>query len=717
MSGMRFKAANGARPEEWLRKLLRSLDFRIVVPIVLMMSLLGVGAYAVMLKTIASFADERIYEDLKRSSTDVYGICDAALQRLLTAGLAGREPATRLRQGEALGEIEQYVQQSPGLSAVVFSDEGGEILLNTQPALGEAALISATRKEGAVVPLEIGAKVFYARRSQFDLWKWHFVLIKDGKSYAGLVAEVNRTYISTGIALLGVSLLLVFHLRRVIQIPIRSIIASVQTDGAPQYRGTYEFEFLSDKLREAALRQQAEQAKITHQATHDALTGLINRSEFERRLDQALQAVQGTNERHTVLYLDLDQFKIVNDTSGHAAGDELLRQLTAVLLGRLRKNDTLARLGGDEFGVLLNECPSESAVLVAESLRQLVCDFRFSWLDRTFPIGASIGLVSFGDEGLTLAEVLRLADAACYVAKDSGRNRVHVYHAGDKELALRDGEMDWIGRIHKALDDDRFVLYMQRIVALQADGIAGGGEYYELLIRMVDERGQLVPPMAFIPAAERYGLMLALDRWVIRNALAQLASAPAALESLRHCGINLSGSSLGDSSLFAFISEQLATFGVPPSVICFEITETLAIANLSKAAELIRELKAIGCRFALDDFGSGMSSFTYLKTLGVDFLKIDGSFVKDMMNDPIDHAMVEAINNIGHVVGIRTIAEFVEDDAIRRELTRIGVDFGQGYGVAKPCPFAGHATADAGPLSPAAEGAAAIPAAALAWSD
>jgi diguanylate cyclase (GGDEF)-like protein/PAS domain S-box-containing protein len=426
-------------------------------------------------------------------------------------------------------------------------------------------------------------------------------------------------------------------------------------------------------------------AEMTHQATHDALTGLINRREFERRLEHAIETGRQEDAQHTMLYLDLDQFKIVNDTCGHVAGDELLRQLTAVMQGKLRKGDTLARLGGDEFGVLLENCATEPANRIADLLRRTVGDFHFTWLDKTFPIGVSIGLITFSNGGVGRADILRMADAACYVAKDTGRNRIHVYTPGDKEVAQRSGEMGWISRIQKALDEQRFILYSQKILAL-GNG-ANGGAHYEVLLRMQDEEGILVPPMAFIPAAERYGLMPLLDRWVIQTAFSLHADRHVPGTPADTCTINLSGTSICDEYFLEFVKDQFARHKVSPHSICFEVTETSAITNLSQAAALIRDLKAIGCRFALDDFGSGMSSFAYLKHLPVDYLKIDGGFVKDMLDDPIDYAMVESINHIGHVMGILTIAEFVENDAILEALQKIGVDFAQGYGVERPRPI------------------------------
>jgi diguanylate cyclase (GGDEF)-like protein len=403
-------------------------------------------------------------------------------------------------------------------------------------------------------------------------------------------------------------------------------------------------------------------------------------------LSLALKSAAQLGRHHAVMYLDLDQFKVVNDTCGHAAGDQLMRQVSAVLQRRLREGDTLARLGGDEFGVLLENCAPDHALRIGEGLRQTILECHFAWETRSFNIGVSIGLVNVADGLFTLTDVLSAADAACYMAKDKGRNRVQVYHAEDSELSTRQGEMEWIGRVQKALDEDRFVLYAQDIAGL--DPARNLGDHCEILIRMLDEHGELVPPMAFIPAAERYNLMPSIDRWVLRNAFAIIArqqsestTGPAVY------AINLSGSSIGDERFLEYVREQFEHFAVAPESICFEITETAAIARLDLATNFINQLKSLGCLFSLDDFGAGMSSFAYLKHLPVDFLKIDGGFVKDMADDPIDRAMVEAINSVGHVMGKKTIAEFVDGDRVIRLLREIGVDFAQGYGIAKPRPF------------------------------
>ncbi|MFO7604296.1 MAG: EAL domain-containing protein [Gammaproteobacteria bacterium] len=421
--------------------------------------------------------------------------------------------------------------------------------------------------------------------------------------------------------------------------------------------------------------------KMTWQATHDSLTGLINRNEFEHHLSHLIQSAQTEGRVHALLYLDLDQFKLVNDTCGHAAGDALLKQLSFLLLQKIAAPDILARLGGDEFGVLLHDRDMQAAHETAEALRQVVNEFRFSWDKNLFEIGVSIGLTLIERGMENINDILGHADVACYAAKDLGRNRIHAYEPNDMDMARRRSEMQWASEITRALEENRFVLYQQRIIPVDH---RHKSESIEILVRMLDSDGQIVPPFTFIPAAERYNLMPAIDRWVIDNTLLHLSQHR---HDFHHVAINLSGTSLADDSLLGFIKARLEYHKIPPRLICFEITETAAISNLAKAVDFIEALKAEGCSFALDDFGSGLSSFTYLKTMPVDYLKIDGSFVKDLETDPIDRAMVSAINAIGHVMEIRTIAEFVENDRILAILSAIGVDYAQGYGIAKPAPL------------------------------
>ncbi len=435
-------------------------------------------------------------------------------------------------------------------------------------------------------------------------------------------------------------------------------------------------------------RERRYAAQLSSLASHDALTGLLNRREFEQRVRAIVDRPADDGAQHAVLYLDLDQFKVVNDTGGHAAGDELLRQIGALLRPKLREGDVLARLGGDEFGVLLPHCPPAPALRIAEALRKSIVDFRFAWRNRAFTIGVSIGLVNLADAPHTLASVLSAADAACYLAKDKGRNRVQVYRPEDSEVTLRRGEMEWVNRIHRALAEDRLCLYAQPMQALHAP--AGEARHHELLVRLIDERGELIPAIEFIPAAERYHLMPTIDRWVIRSAFRVLAERLAADSALRACtyAINVSGASIGDDQFLDYVRENFSRFSIPHSMICFEITETTAVTSLSRAEQFIGALRAPGCRFALDDFGVGVSSFTYLKRLPVDYLKIDGSFVRNMLQDPVDAAMVEAIHRIGRVMGKQTIAESVETSATLEAVRRAGIDMAQGHAIAVPTQFA-----------------------------
>ena len=425
--------------------------------------------------------------------------------------------------------------------------------------------------------------------------------------------------------------------------------------------------------------------QVNWQATHDTLTGLYNRNYFDAKLTDMVLDARESGRQHALLYLDLDQFKVVNDTCGHVAGDELLRQISQLLSAHIRTNDTLARLGGDEFGVQLLNCPAEVALRIANQTRHTIGNFRFCWDDKSFGIGVSIGLVEVNSQSDSVEQVLSDADTACYAAKDNGRNQVHVYRTHASEAAVRQSEMEWVTRIQSAIEQQRFRLYFQAIAPVRNQE---NSSHIEILIRMLDPDGQVISPGAFIPAAERYNLMPAIDRWVIGKVFQLISDNPKVLiENNYQFAINLSGHSLSGGDTLDYICEQLINKKIPRGMICFEITETAAISNLSSASHFIRTLKQQGCLFSLDDFGSGLSSFAYLKNLPVDYLKIDGSFVKDMATDLIDQAMVQSINQIGHVMNLKTIAEFVESEEILQCLKDIGVDYAQGYAIAKPTPL------------------------------
>ncbi len=429
--------------------------------------------------------------------------------------------------------------------------------------------------------------------------------------------------------------------------------------------------------------------QLAHQATHDALTGLINRVEFDARVEQAIHTASHGEKQHALFYLDLDQFKVVNDTCGHHAGDELLKQVAGLLRAALRESDLLARLGGDEFGVLLIGCPLSQAERIADKLRRLIEDFRFMWEDKLFRIGVSIGVVPISSTESSLTELMRAVDSACYVAKENGRNQVHVSRPDDAEIAAQHGQMQWMQRIQRAAEEDEFALYFQPIRAIEGD--PGQHVHGEVLLRLVENRSteseRVVAPSAFLPAAERYHLMPVVDRWVLDRALRHLARNDEGTRDIATCSINLSGQSLSDMKMFSFITSLIAETGVDPRRLCFEITESAVIANMDVASQFIHGLRNIGCRFALDDFGSGLSTFDYLKRLPVDYVKLDGILVRDVATSRVSQAMVHAINYVVHVMGMKSIAEFVESDAIVEALRKLSVDYAQGYAIGKPKPF------------------------------
>lgn len=426
--------------------------------------------------------------------------------------------------------------------------------------------------------------------------------------------------------------------------------------------------------------------EVYYQASHDALTGLINRREFEIRLERIRETAGREDTENVFCYMDLDQFKLVNDNCGHTAGDELLRQVAELMKSCIRGRDTLGRLGGDEFGLLMEHCSVDEARRITTQIIEQVGNFSFAWEDSRFNIGISIGLVSIVRGCVSQDSLMRAADSACYTAKEMGRNRLHVYQDKDEDQARRHGEIQWAVRLPRALENNRFRLYAQTICPVkktESDGLL----QYEVLLRMHDEEDNLVAPGIFLPAAERYNIVTEIDKWVVSHMFGWLHANPVHLDRLKSCSINISGLSLGNDSFLPFVTQQLKHYQVPPHKICFEITETVAITNLTIATAFIRALKELGCLFALDDFGSGLSSFAYLKNLPVDILKIDGLFVKDIIDDPMDMAMVKSINEIGKVMGKKTIAEFVENDAILEKLDEIGVDYAQGYGISRPQPL------------------------------
>jgi len=424
--------------------------------------------------------------------------------------------------------------------------------------------------------------------------------------------------------------------------------------------------------------------QMSYQATHDALTGLVNRREFERRLEEAIESGHRGDGQHVLCYLDLDRFKIVNDTSGHLAGDSMLREVAKLLRDAVRDSDTVGRLGGDEFGILLVGCPLEKARQIADDVTRAVGDHRFVWRDKIFNIGASIGLVEISRESGTQEELLAAADTACYVAKRQGSGRVVVYSARDEALARHTGEIQWLQRLQSALKENRFHLYQQVIVPAHGED---GGPAMEVLVRLQDESGHDLSPAEFMRAAERYRLMGLVDRWVVQTTLAALGRGAISVPSHRSVAINISGQTLGDLQFLEFVVECLDSTGVTPGQVCFEIAESAVIANLDHARRFVGVLHGMGCQFALDDFGSGVGSFSNLKTLPLDYLKIDGSFIRNLARDSVNQAMVTAMIKLARTLNFKVIAEHVEDSAAEEAARRMGVDYLQGYAIGRPQPL------------------------------
>ncbi len=425
--------------------------------------------------------------------------------------------------------------------------------------------------------------------------------------------------------------------------------------------------------------------QLSYQATHDALTGLYNRREFEHQLQLVLDEAKREDRKHTLCFLDMDQFKVVNDTAGHAAGDELLRRISATLREGTRDSDVIARLGGDEFGILLRNCDLDLAMRIAEDLLHNTHVLRFTWQDHSFDVGVSIGVVPVSADASSIAEIMSAADVACYAAKDAGRNRVHAYRPGDNALRPRHSEMRWISRLQRAMEQDRFQLLCQPVVAAARDGETTDYEYYEMLLRLEDESGALIPPVTFVPAAERYNLMPQIDRWVVHATLNALQSANAGSGHWKFA-VNISGQSLCDDRFPDFVIDELKSSGVAPGCLCFEISEAAIMENPEQAMQLITALRAVGCSFAMDHFGSSLNSFMYLKQLKMDYLKLDRDLINDIAHNAFGRSLVEATNQIVHAAGVHTIGESVENRNIMTALQRIGIDFLQGNAIANPRP-------------------------------
>jgi diguanylate cyclase (GGDEF)-like protein len=634
------------------------------------------------------------------------------------------EFAAFTRNRDVLEELAQAAQREPDVSLVTITDSAGALLAASgnlshqrEPKAKTRGITLATSEAPELLHIsepirtsvaklddlaeQIGGQPQLRAPAQKKPLGWVNVTMSKNSAWKH---QEQIWLISAVIAVLGVllSALAALRLARGITQPIKKLAGAVEqivrggtnvqvAAGTGGEVGALEdgIEAMTQGLKTSREEMQQKidtaHAQIAYQASHDLLTGLINRAEFEDRLERALSSAKQHGNMHALFFMDLDQFKVVNDTCGHDAGDELLRQIAQQLRQRVRERDTLARVGGDEFTGLLENCHLDDAVQVAQQLRETVQNFRFAWEDKYFAVGASLGIVMITHASESVGTLLSQADAACYTAKDLGRNRIYVFNEDDAARLARVGAMEWVTRITHAFQENRFALYCQSILPLKG-AKEGDPEYYEILLRMHGASGEVILPMAFIPAAERFNQMQAIDRWVIRESFATLRRLLDRHGKGRNAifSINLSGSSLCDEKFSVFLQEQFTQFDIPPHHVCFEVTETTAISNLTHAVKLIQYFKRLGCRFVLDDFGAGLSSFNYLKHLPVDGIKVDGAFVRGMATNRTDATMVEAINNIGHAMGLATTAEFVEDDVTVRMLLELGVDYAQGNWVQRP---------------------------------
>jgi diguanylate cyclase (GGDEF)-like protein/PAS domain S-box-containing protein len=654
------------------------------------LSLLGAGAADVVGKPLSHFVTAEYVELLdnnlrrrlagepaaERYEVELQGVHGEITRvELSTALIDGAgEPALLLTALEMLPEL------AAGGAAGAAS--------GTAPALRPRAAATLDAMGESVITVDTEGRIDYVNHAAETLLNQSFEQVV-GKAFAdvaSLVDESDRRSLGDPVRMALTAGGRVTMGRRAVLVPVTGAAErSVELNVTPLTSADNEALGLVLVLHDTSeLRGLARQ--MTYQASHDALTGLVNRREFERRLQEAMDLAQTGDAAHALCYLDLDRFKVVNDTCGHTAGDNMLREVASIVKEAVRDSDTVGRIGGDEFALLLVGCPLEKARQIADDVVKSVNDFRFVWRDKIFNIGVSIGLVEIGRGGGAIEDLMNSADSACYVAKKQGGVHVHVYSAREEATARHSGEIHWLQKLQGALRDDKFELYYQPIVHAQAGPARGPG--LEVFVRMEGELGQpAAPPADFIRAAERYRLMPYVDRWVVQAVLSALGRGGMKLPEGRSVAVNIAGQTLGDAEFLEFVVECFDHTGASPSDICFEVTESSVVANLDHARRFIAVLHGMGSEFALDDFGSGLSSFSTLKTLPMDYLKIDGSFIRNLAGDTVNQAMVAAMIELSRSLNFRIVAEQVEDQPSLDAVKRMGIDFVQGFIIGKPLPL------------------------------
>jgi diguanylate cyclase (GGDEF)-like protein/PAS domain S-box-containing protein len=647
------------------------------------LTLLGMNATEVIGRSLSEFVGpeyvELVENNLRRRLSG-----EAAAERYEVELVGARGEVTRVELSSTV--IDSAGEAALLLTALEMMPEPTASALSM--AVPPRAMATLDAMGESVITIDAEGRIDYVNTSAETLLGQSFdqVIGKSFSDVASLVDESDRRSLGDPVRMALTAGGRVTMGRRAVLVPANGAAErSVELNVTPLTSDAKETVGLVLVLHDTSeLRGLARQ--MTYQASHDALTGLVNRREFERRLQEAMDSAQTGDAAHALCYLDLDRFKVVNDTCGHTAGDNMLREVASIIKDAVRDSDTVGRIGGDEFALLLVGCPLEKARQIADDVVRSVNDYRFVWKDKIFNIGVSIGLVEIGRGGGAIGDLMNSADSACYVAKKQGGVHVHVYSAREEANARHSGEIHWLQRLQSALRDNKFELYYQPIVHARVGGLRGPA--LEVFVRLEGENGQPgAPPAEFIRAAERYRLMPHVDRWVVQAVLSAIGRGGMKLPEGRSVAINIAGQTLGDSEFLEFVVDCFDHTGASPSDVCFEVTESSVVANLDHARRFIAVLHGMGCEFALDDFGSGLSSFTTLKTLPIDYLKIDGSFIRNLAVDTVNQAMVAAMIELSRSLNFRVVAEQVEDQLSLDAVKNMGIDFVQGFIIARPLPL------------------------------